>query len=512
LYYTDGNTITLYDNNILEVSDMTVVGDSLYVHGYREDVQRNIFKTSGVSQEGLELVKVLVQDGDGSPDNLTEYNGKLYFGAYSEVWANYELWVSDGTEEGTYVLKDINPGSSSSDPDKLVVSGDYLYFSAYTDDAGVELWRTDGTEGGTVMVKDIYPGTVYGFSGGSIATAGDRVFFVGADSIETGLELWTSDGTEEGTFMVKDITIDEDSDFESISSGGNILYFSVNTEDYGYELWSSDGTSEGTSLVTDIREGPLSSSPGSFTLFGDALFFFADNGSTGIEPWIVGNPNISAEEDPEPEPEPRRSSSTGSMSAMQRLVNLQNNIKELVNKSEQTPDSPLIFTRNLKIGMTGEDVKALQQFLNSKGFTVSPSGPGSKGNETQMFGALTKNALAKFQAANNITPAAGYFGPITRALVIDMISGENQNTTDQDHLKVRDLKTGMSGDDVKALQNILISLGYNIPAGATGFFGKQTQTALSSYQTSSGINPSSGVFGEKTRSKMKSDEVKNIWW
>ena len=65
--------------------------------------------------------------------------------------------------------------------------------------------------------------------------------------------------------------------------------------------------------------------------------------------------------------------------------------------------------------MTGDDVKALQVYLNTHGFMIASSGPGSSGNETTKFGAATKAALSKFQKAKGITPAAGYFGPKTRA-------------------------------------------------------------------------------------------------
>lgn len=67
------------------------------------------------------------------------------------------------------------------------------------------------------------------------------------------------------------------------------------------------------------------------------------------------------------------------------------------------------FSRNLTVGSTGADVTALQTYLASKGyFTVTPTG---------YFGSITKRAVAQYQAANGITPAAGYFGPITRAQV-----------------------------------------------------------------------------------------------
>jgi hypothetical protein len=75
------------------------------------------------------------------------------------------------------------------------------------------------------------------------------------------------------------------------------------------------------------------------------------------------------------------------------------------------------FTKDLLTGVVDPEVKLLQQYLNTHGFTVAMSGPGSIGNETTMFGALTRAALAKFQKANSISPAAGYFGKLTRAFV-----------------------------------------------------------------------------------------------
>lgn len=85
-----------------------------------------------------------------------------------------------------------------------------------------------------------------------------------------------------------------------------------------------------------------------------------------------------------------------------------------------TPTTSFQFTRNLTVGSTGNDVKELQKFLNSKGFVVSVSGAGSVGNESTYFGYNTKAALVKFQAANGIS-ATGFFGPITMAKVNSMI-------------------------------------------------------------------------------------------
>jgi peptidoglycan hydrolase-like protein with peptidoglycan-binding domain len=75
------------------------------------------------------------------------------------------------------------------------------------------------------------------------------------------------------------------------------------------------------------------------------------------------------------------------------------------------------FGRDLEVGSQGEDVRALQRLLNAQGFPVAQSGPGSAGNETDFFGPATQQALAAFQSARGISPASGYFGPLTRSTV-----------------------------------------------------------------------------------------------
>jgi peptidoglycan hydrolase-like protein with peptidoglycan-binding domain len=73
------------------------------------------------------------------------------------------------------------------------------------------------------------------------------------------------------------------------------------------------------------------------------------------------------------------------------------------------------FTRNHQQGDSGGEVMEIQKFLNRSGAQVAASGAGSPGNETAAFGPLTKAAVAKYQSMNGIAPAAGYWGPITRA-------------------------------------------------------------------------------------------------
>lgn len=85
------------------------------------------------------------------------------------------------------------------------------------------------------------------------------------------------------------------------------------------------------------------------------------------------------------------------------------------------------LTTNLSSGSRGESVRDLQRFLNSHGFTIATTGPGSPGKETVMYGNLTVKAVQKFQEKYNIAkpgvPGYGRVGPKTRAK-INELSGQ----------------------------------------------------------------------------------------
>ena len=98
------------------------------------------------------------------------------------------------------------------------------------------------------------------------------------------------------------------------------------------------------------------------------------------------------------------------------LASLEAQLQALQAKASGT--ASFTFTRNLSLWSTGNDVKQLQLFLISQNSGIAAAKLVKHGT-TNVFGMLTFSALVEFQKKASITPASGYFGPITRAYVND---------------------------------------------------------------------------------------------
>ena len=223
--------------------------------------------------------------------NFTVMGDKLFFNA-NDGTHGAELWISDGTETGTQLLKDINPGSDGSDSWGFTEVGDKLFFRANDGTHGAELWVSDGTETGTQLLKDINPGSDDSFIyTDHFPVVGDKLFFR-ADDGNHGAELWVSDGTEAGTQLLKDISGGTSSGLGNSSYRfeftvwGDKLFFRADDGTHGWELWVSDGTEAGTHLFKDINPGGSDSFPGNFAVVGDKLFFAASDSTHGWELWV----------------------------------------------------------------------------------------------------------------------------------------------------------------------------------------------------------------------------------
>ena len=176
-------------------------------------------------------------------------NGNYYFAADAGDGHGRELYAYSPVNTTAWLVRDIHHGGGSSISwGQFETVRDRLYFKANDGSNGSELWVTDGTEAGTWMLANIGPGS----SDGRIyRITGDisSIYFIANDTFN-GAELWHSDGTTSGTIMITNhngnmggfdghhiqsppTTIDDY--YGEIIAIGPIVYYIGNSGD-GYEL------------------------------------------------------------------------------------------------------------------------------------------------------------------------------------------------------------------------------------------------------------------------------------
>ncbi len=243
--------------------------------GVLADKNGALYRTDGtVAGTFRYTTKVLID----SPFEYVILNSKIYFTGI-DLTNGKELWVTDGTDGGTQLVKDIYPGTQSSSPRGLLVFNNNVYFFARTAAHGVELWKSDGSAGGTAEVKDINPGADSSYDDTyTTFFANNNVLYFNANDGTHGTELWKTDGSAGGTVMIKDINTGSDSsNAENFTALGTTVLFSATDAAHGTELWKTDGTTTGTVLVKDIASGANGSSPGQFVLFNNKVLFTTVN-------------------------------------------------------------------------------------------------------------------------------------------------------------------------------------------------------------------------------------------
>ena len=115
---------------------VTTVGDTLFFFADTPGMGIELWKSDG-TEAGTVLVKdIYPGPADSTPDFFDPWmvngNGRLYFVA-DDGTHSFELWTSDGTPEGTYLVQDFDPSErsrSNNGPEPLVVSGSYLFLTA----------------------------------------------------------------------------------------------------------------------------------------------------------------------------------------------------------------------------------------------------------------------------------------------------------------------------------------------------------------------------------------------
>lgn len=238
---------------------------------------RELWRSDGTPL-GTFLVRDVCPGSCGSQTNFRGLIAPLSNGvafAANDGVHGLELWYSDGTALGTRRIADLRPGFLSSIPRLLTPAAGQVFFVALDGSGHGRLWRTDGTAKGTYTISPL--GATGDFAPTSLH-AGESLIYLCNVSSTLGTGLWRSDGTSAGTVFVSPVSCWQ-SALGKLSSmavlPGDRLLFQGASGDQNWELWRSDGTAAGTELVAEIQPGPNPSYPASFAVNGSELYFTA---------------------------------------------------------------------------------------------------------------------------------------------------------------------------------------------------------------------------------------------
>ena len=254
---------------------------------------------------GTQVFKSVVPDLQTQFGNeLVTFNGFVYFVANDDVHGN-ELWRTDGTNEGTALVSDIYPGlpNTNSNPHRLTVVGDRLYFNAYNA-------TTQSPE--TVYYIDAAAPTTVKLAKARLATGGAAITAVGSlfgapNGRRSSAASWpratatTRCTPSPGRHRVEKITVGAENinimnRFSPAATAGGWTYYKRGNMNVspgqGGELWRTNGSV--TESVADIYPGNGGSGPSAFVATSNKVYFTADDGSHGRELWVT-NPGNKAD-------------------------------------------------------------------------------------------------------------------------------------------------------------------------------------------------------------------------
>lgn len=273
------------------------VGNTIFFNAGNPTYGAELWKSDG-TEVGTVMVKDIEPNNSlghyyygSNPAYLTAMNGKVYFSAYRALDGR-ELWVSDGTEGGTQLVKDLVSGDTS--PSELTVFNNHLYFTGYHSE-GLVLYKTDGTNAGTNPVKLPSQGGAQVES--KLTIFKNKLAFLGFDNSYNS-NVWTSDGTTNGTTKIA-----HGSSSFSFFYGSHLLPTANHLYFYGMDNAGTGNTqlyriADGNNTIFSVTapsfvvndiEPPL--------LFNNCVTLVGDNGNTGYEPYKICNATVGIEEE-----------------------------------------------------------------------------------------------------------------------------------------------------------------------------------------------------------------------
>jgi len=240
--------------------------------------QGNLWVTDGTAGGTGPFVDACGGTCGGLPSFLGQAGGLTYFVTGSETRETAELWRSDGTRRGSFVV------ARSSNIRGLAVRGNLALFVACSAPRVCKLWRTDGSVAGTRAVAPAGPNVL--LDPFALTVLGDKVYFFGTSTTPLHYEVWGSDGTAAGTTLVRAFP-----DFfaESMAAAAGRLFLLFGDPAGGQHLWTSDGTARGTREVTHFADPqilyPTLAPLPTLLPYSGGVHYLAEDGVHGDEVW-----------------------------------------------------------------------------------------------------------------------------------------------------------------------------------------------------------------------------------
>lgn len=280
-------------------SNLTTCNGNLYFSAYQYNAasswigRTTVFKldSNGLPVPLISNTSANLPNWDANPMACTD-NGTLFFGASDTIYSTgngRELWKTDGTEAGTVMVKDINPGLDSnnnylnSDPQSIVAIGNSVYFRANDPTLGWTAYVSDGTSAGTKPISQIQ-----GYSGDAVLDANNFVAYQG--------KVWFNGYNSTNGWSVYSFNPSTNSatrtgftwDYKPVVMGG-LLWYNSYISGKGYELTTSDGTLANTGIFEDLIPNAAGSSPNRLAAVGNILFYNTYDSNLGSQPrYVVG--------------------------------------------------------------------------------------------------------------------------------------------------------------------------------------------------------------------------------